>query len=218
MGVGCPEYILLFRKLPSDTTTAYADVPVTKSKTDYTRAQWQLDAHAFWRSSGNRMMSSKEIADLPIENMQRIYQRASRSNVYDYAEHVAAAKVLDDQGRLPATFMVIGPGSWSDGVWDDINRMKTLNTNQSRKCKVMHVCPLQLDIIERIINRYSNPGELVFDPFAGLFSVPYVAIKMKRKGYGIELNPDYFIDGMAYLRAADMEIEAPTLFDAVVAQ
>lgn len=218
MGVGCPEYILLFRKLPSDTTTAYADVPVTKSKTDYTRAQWQLDAHAFWRSSGNRMMSSKEIADLPIENMQRIYQRASRGNVYDYAEHVAAAKVLDDQGRLPATFMVIGPGSWSDGVWDDINRMKTLNTNQSRKCQVMHVCPLQLDIIERIINRYSNPGELVFDPFAGLFSVPYVAIKMKRKGYGIELNPDYFIDGMAYLRAADMEIEAPTLFDAVVAQ
>ena len=215
MGVGCPEYVLLFRKLPTDTSTAYADNPVTKTKDQYTRAQWQLDAHAFWRSSGNRMMSSAEIAELPIENMQRIYRKQSRDNVYDYHKHVAAAKVLDDQGRLPATFMVIGPGSWSDGVWDDINRMKTLNTNQSRRRQVMHVCPLQIDIIERIVNRYTNPGEVVFDPFAGLFSVPYVAVKMGRKGRGIELNPDYFIDAMAYMRAADSEVDAPTLFDAV---
>ena len=50
MGVGCPEYILLFRKLPTDTSRAYADVPVTKDKADYTRAQWQIDAHGFWRS------------------------------------------------------------------------------------------------------------------------------------------------------------------------
>jgi adenine-specific DNA methylase len=161
------------------------------------------------------MMSSKEISELPIENMQRIYRKQSRDNIYDYHEHVAAAKVLDDQGRLPATFMVIGPGSWSDGVWDDINRMKTLNTNQSRRCQVMHICPLQIDIIERIVNRYSNRGEVVFDPFAGLFSVPYVAVKLGRKGRGIELNADYFIDAMAYMRAADSEVDAPTLFDAV---
>lgn len=47
MGVGCPEYILLFRKLPTDRSTAYADTPVKKSKEDYTRAQWQIDAHAY---------------------------------------------------------------------------------------------------------------------------------------------------------------------------
>lgn len=57
MGVGCPEYILLFRKLPTSREKAYADVPVTKSKEDYTRAQWQIDAHAYWRSSGNRLVS-----------------------------------------------------------------------------------------------------------------------------------------------------------------
>lgn len=50
MGVGCPEYILLFRKLPTDRSTAYADDPVKKSKEDYTRAQWQIDAHGYWRS------------------------------------------------------------------------------------------------------------------------------------------------------------------------
>ena len=51
MGVGCPEYILLFRKLPTDHSKAYADDPVTKSKEEYTRAQWQIDAHGYWRSS-----------------------------------------------------------------------------------------------------------------------------------------------------------------------
>ena len=69
--------------------------------------------------------------------------------------------------------------------------MKTLNTTQSHRQQVLHVCPLQIDIVERIINRYSNPGELVLDPFGGLMTVPLTAIKLGRKGYGIELNPDY---------------------------
>ena len=77
----------------------------------------------------------------------------------------------------------------------------------------MHVCPLQLDIVERIINRYSNPGETVFDPFGGLMTVPYMAIKMGRCGYGVELNADYFRDGVGYLEEAEAEIGQPTLFD-----
>ncbi len=79
----------------------------------------------------------------------------------------------------------------------------------------MHLCPLQFDIVERIINRYSNPGETVLDPFAGLFTVPVTAVKMRRKGYGIELNPDYFSDGLGYLQAADANMSMPTLFDFV---
>ena len=79
----------------------------------------------------------------------------------------------------------------------------------------LHVCPLQLDIVERVITRYSNPGEIVFDPFAGLFTVPYMAVKMGRYGLGTELNPDYFRDGVEYLREAELEQDAPTLFDLV---
>lgn len=213
MGVGCPEYILLFRKLPTDTSTAYADEPVVKSKDEYTRAQWQIDAHAFYRSSGNRLFSKDELKNIPVENLQKVYREFSRNSVYSYEEHVELAKNLDENNRLPATFMVVAPGSWCDEVWDDINRMKTLNTSQSRKKQQMHVCPLQLDIVERIINRYSNKGELVFDPFAGLFTVPYVAIKLGRRGYGCELNPDYFRDGIGYLESAENEQLAPSLFD-----
>ena len=214
MGVGCPEYILLFRKLPSDRSTAYADEPVKKSKEDYTRAQWQIDAHAYWRSSGDRLITKDELKEIPVDNLQKVYREFSRETVYNYADHVKLAEDLDKEGKLPAVFMVVAPGSWNQmEVWDDINRMRTLNTDQSRRRKQMHVCPLQLDIVERIINRYSNEGDLVYDPFGGLMTVPMMAVKMHRKGYGCELNPDYFRDGVGYLQEAENEIETPTLFD-----
>ena len=214
MGVGCPEYILLFRKLPTDKSTAYADDPVKKSKDDYTRAQWQIDAHGYWRSSGDRLVRKEELRDVPVESLQKVYRQYSRGNVYSYKDHVQLAKELDQDGRLPATFMVVAPGSWNQlEVWDDINRMRTLNTSQSRRRAQIHVCPLQLDIVERIITRYSNEGDIIFDPFGGLMTVPMMAVKMGRIGYGIELNPDYFRDGVGYLQAAEDEIDEPTLFD-----
>lgn len=214
MGVGCPEYILLFRKLPTDTSTAYADIPVTKSKEEYTRAQWQIDAHAYWRSSGDRLISKDELEKVSVDMLQKVYRQFSRENVYNYNEHVALAKKLDENGKLPAIFMVVAPGSWNTlEVWDDINRMRTLNTTQSRRRQQLHVCPLQLDIVERIINRYSNEGDLVLDPFGGLMTVPMTAVKMKRRGYGIELNSDYFRDGVGYLESAEREVLTPTLFD-----
>lgn len=213
MGVGCPEYILLFRKLPTDRSNAYADVSVKKSKEEYTRAQWQIDAHGFWRSSGDCLISKEELESVSVDNLQAVYRKFSRDTVYNYQEHVELAKKLDENGKLPATFMVVAPGSWTWEVWDDINRMRTLNTSQSRRKQQLHVCPLQLDIVERIINRYSNEGDVVFDPFGGLMTVPMTAIKMRRKGYGIELSLDYFRDGVGYLQAAEEEIETPTLFD-----
>ena len=214
MGVGCPEYILLFRKQQTDHSKGFADERVTKSKEEYTRAQWQIDAHGYWRSSGDRLVSKKELESTSVDNLQSVYRKYSRENVYSYEEHVALAKKLDEDGKLPATFMVVAPGSWNQmEVWDDINRMRTLNTTQSRRRAQMHVCPLQLDIVERIINRYSNPGEVVLDPFGGLMTVPMTAVKMNRMGYGIELNPDYFRDGVGYLQAVENEIDEPTLFD-----
>ena len=213
MGVGCPEYILLFRKLPTDRSRAYADTPVEKSKEEYTRAQWQIDAHGYWRSSGDRLIGKEELLRFPVDRLQEVYRRYSRDNIYDYAEHVKLAKELDAQGRLPATFMVVAPGSWSGEVWDDINRMRTLNSEQKRRDLQMHVCPLQLDIVDRIINRYSNPGDLVLDPFGGIGTVALRAIQSGRRGYTIELNPDYFRDSVGYLQAEESKQDVPTLFD-----
>lgn len=217
MGVGCPEYVLLFRKLPTDTSTAYADVPVMKTKEEYTRAQWQLDAHGFWRSSGDRLMSKEELKNTPVDRLQAIYRKYSRESVYSYDEHVEIAKKLDADGHLPATFMVVAPGSWSDDVWDDVNRMRTLNTTQSQRRQTLHVCPLQFDIVDRLINRYSNEGDIIFDPFGGIGTVPLRAIKMHRQGLMTELNEGYFRDAVGYLDAEEAKIDTPTLFDLIEA-
>ena len=214
MGVGCPEYILLFRKQQTDHSKGFADERVSKSKEEYTRAQWQIDAHGYWRSSGDRLVSKEELKEFPVDSLQQVHREYSRGSVYNYEDHVKLAEDLDKDGKLPATFMVVAPGSWNQlEVWDDINRMRTLNTTQSRRRAQMHVCPLQLDIVERIINRYSNEGDTVYDPFGGLMTVPMTAVKMHRNGKGCELNQDYFRDGVGYLQAAENEVDEPTLFD-----
>ena len=99
-----------------------------------------------------------------------------------------------------------------------MNRMRTLNGEQSRKGLEFHICPLQFDIVDRVISRFSAKGELVFDPFGGLFTVPYRALKLGRRGRASELNPGYFLDGIKYLEAMEREIAIPSLFDAMAGE
>ncbi len=214
MGVGCPEYVLLFRKLPSDTSNAYADIPVTKDKKKYTRARWQIDAHGYWRSSGDRLLTKDEVLSFQVNDLQRVYRKYSQDTVYSYEEHLEMAEKLDKSGKLPASFMVVAPGSWNNlEVWDDVNRMRTMNTLQAQKGKQMHICPLQFDIVDRLIERYSNEGDLIFDPFGGLMTVPVRALKLGRRGMATELNADYFRDGVGYLKLEEAKLNEPSLFD-----
>ncbi len=213
MGVGCPEYLLLFRKLPTDTSKGYADFPVTKTKTEYTRGRWQIDARAKWNSSGNRLLTPEELECLELEDASRIFTSRAAETIYNYCGHVAVAEAMEKRNRLPATFETFRLPSRSPWVWDDIVRMRTLNGEQQRRNLEKHICPLQLDIVERVIERWSNPGELVFDPFGGIMTVPYMAVKLGRRGYGVELNQGYWRDGLSYLEAAEAELTAPTLFD-----
>jgi len=215
MGVGSPEYVLILRKPQSDRTKGYADVPVKKEKTNYTRARWQVDAHAFWRSSGDRMLTADDLAGMGPDKLATAFTEYTMSHIYDYQHHVKVGEDLERRGALPSSFMSLAPGSWDEDVWTDINRMITLNTQQSQKRAMLHVCPLQLDIVERLINRYSNPGELIYDPFCGLGTVPYCAVKLGRKGQGSELNPQYYLDSVQYLQAIEKQVSMPTLFDLI---
>lgn len=215
MGVGSPEYVLLFHKPQTDRTKGYADVPVEKPKEAYTRARWQVDAHAFWRSSGDRPVAPEEWAKLPPDELSKAFADMTLHEVYDYESHVRIGEELDGMGHLPATFMSLAPASWHPEVWSDVNRMLTLNTAQSKKRLAKHVCPLQFDIVDRLIERYSNPGELVYDPFGGLMTVPLRALKAGRRGLGVELNTQYFLDGVKYLQAEERKQSMPTLFDVI---
>jgi hypothetical protein len=218
MGVGSPEYIVLFRKPQTDRSRGYADVPVSKSKADYTRAHWQVDAHAFWRSSGNRQITADELAGLGPDKLASLFTQYSLQQVYDYEFHVRIGEELEARGALPSTFMSLAPGSHHPDVWHDVTRMLTLNSEQSRRAVEKHVCPLQFDIVDRLIERYSNKGELVYDPFCGLGTVPYRAILKGRRGGGSELNPAYFMDQVHYLKSAERQVSMPSLFDALEAE
>jgi DNA modification methylase len=217
MGCGSPEYLLIFRKPPTDKSNAYADEPVTKTKQEYTRARWQLDAHAYWKSSGNRLFDSEELVKMDLSQVFKNWEAYDKNRVYDHEEHVLLCEMLEEMNKLPSTFMAVPPRSNTDEVWDDINRMNTLNTSQAKRKKEKHVCPLQFDIIDRAITRYSNKGDVVFDPFGGIMSVPYRCIGLSRIGIATELNEQYWKDGVHYCKSAEYKLSVPTLFDFVKA-
>ena len=220
MSVGCPEYILLFRKLPTDTSNSYADIPVTKDKAEYSLARWQLDAHAVWRSSGDRLLTKAEIkAYDPYklqQDLQKAYWKYSSEHVYDFDEHVRFSEDLDECGALSKNYMVVAPDGVRDDIWTDVVRMRTLNTTQALRKREQHICPLPFDIVERLIVRYTNEGETVLDPFMGIGTVPYCSLKLNRKGIGIELCKLYADTAVDYCNELEENAENPdviTLFD-----
>jgi DNA-directed RNA polymerase subunit RPC12/RpoP len=208
-GSGLPEYFLMFRKPNTDQTQQRSDERVTKFKFDnrrdlyvcgnckheildlndmkceefdliykkyrcpncgkwqmfYSRGQWQLDASSFWQSNTDSLVTQE---------------------FYDYNKHWQKMHDLDSKGNLSASFLQVPPESKSDMVWDDVAFMQGLNAEQSRRNIANHICPLPFDIVKRAIMLYSDIGDVVLDPFAGLFTVPYCAIQLGRKGYGIE--------------------------------
>lgn len=216
MGAGLPEKVLLFRKPPSDRSNGYADLPVAKDKERYTRGRWQLDAHHLLRSSGDRLVTPGEWAKVDdAAEIYRMWKAFNLDRIYDFEHHVSVGEALDLKGKLPPTFMLLPPHSWHDDVWTDVAQMRSLNTMQAQAGAEKHLCPLPFDIVNRLIEQFSMPGELVFDPFGGLMTVPFCAIGLGRRGRAHELNPAYFIDGCKHVEARAREMATPTLFDLI---
>jgi hypothetical protein len=240
MGYGMEEYLLLFRKPPSDTSNAYADEPVLKTKplcvrpngeivpfekglpiqprTGYSRSRWQIDAHGYARSSGNRPLMPEDLEGVSHATIFKLFRKYSLEQIYDYEHHVKLGEILEAKGILPVTFMLLQPQSWHPNVWTDITRMRTLNGAQSAKGKEPHLCPLQFDLANRVIVQNTEEGETVYDPFGGLGTVAMCAIEKKRKAISVELSPAYFADSLTYVRGAAEKVATPTLFDLMEAE
>jgi len=245
-GAGVPEQIILLRKPPSDRSDGYADRRVEKPRPDYvdaegrpapydkaaadagairpvpgtgySRGRWQLDAGGYWRSAGDRLLTPEEW--LTFENMSEAYQlwrEYCLNTVYDYEQHVLICDKLDAAGMLSPKFQLLPPHSWHAEVWSDIAQMRSLNTLAAQQGREKHICPLPFDIVDRLIRQRSEPGELVFDPFAGIGTVPYCALKLGRRGAGVELSGDYFAAAAMNCGAAEEATRpVPTLFDALL--
>lgn len=213
MGAGIPEEIWIFRKAPTSNANAYADVPVTHNKADYSLANWQLDADAFWRSSGNRLLTPQQLKQWGIDKIQAWWKKFNSNTVYDYQAHAELLQQLDEAGKLSRTFTTIPLRSNTDFVWNDVNRMHGLNLEQSRRKQQNHICPMPFDEVERLINFYSMPGEVVADPFGGLGTTGVVSLKMGRKVVLTELNDVYAKTAAMYLKETEIKNNLPTLFD-----
>jgi DNA modification methylase len=235
----CPNTFCFLENRQPDSSNAYADIPVVKNKplqiredgttqpfnrnqnlplvkgSGYSRSRWQIDAHGFTRSAGDRLLDTEELRTLEHDIIFKLFKKYSLENVYDFEYHVNVGEALEAIGRMPTSFMLLQPQSWSEDVWTDITRMLTLNGQQYSKGKEMHICPMQFDIADRVIEQMSNEGEIVLDPFGGIMTVPYRAILKKRFGVGFELSPGYFFDGAAYCKSAEGQMNMPSLFDVV---
>jgi DNA modification methylase len=100
------------------------------------------------------------------------------------------------------------------GCWYDIRESNTLNVAAGRdSADERHICPLQLDLIARCVRLWSNPGEVVATPFAGIGSELYVAVKNGRRAVGVELKPSYFAAAVKNIERAEQAAGALTLFD-----
>lgn len=103
---------------------------------------------------------------------------------------------------------------WARPVWYGIKETDTLQTAPARsEDDERHICPLQLGTIDRCVRLWSNPGETVLSPFAGIGSEGYQAVKRGRRFVGVELKPEYWRVAAANLARAERETTAPTLFD-----
>lgn len=98
-------------------------------------------------------------------------------------------------------------------AWMDINQSDTLNRMFDDPESERHLCPLQLGVIERLIKLYTNEDDVVMTPFCGVGSEVYQAVKMNRKGIGIELKKEYYQQSVKNLETLDMERNQLSLFD-----
>lgn len=95
---------------------------------------------------------------------------------------------------------------WAECCWTDIKETDTLNLRGTKgDGDTKHICPLQLEVIDRLIRLYTNPGEIVFSPFTGIGSEGYVAVRRGRRFYGCELKEEYHRTAMANIAKAESE-------------
>jgi len=199
-GPGIPEYLMLYRKwqdLPDDRS--FSRVRVVHEEADYSLQRWQLEANAVWQSDGTVLEGAR------YDHEARVIALESGHDINANGE-----KVPYMGGKYAGPKITKAP----DWVWLNVDRMDTLNYQLAKDAKdEKHICPLQLDLIERAIRLWTNPGDVVLDPFAGIGSVPHKAVEMGRCGVGIELKDSYYRWACRYIDDAEKAAKVETLFD-----
>lgn len=160
-----------------------------------------------WKNPVTEMQRTKALGLL--HKQIRKDSAMSRQGLPDYI--VTFRKPGENPEPIPHTHETFPVDVWqryASPVWMDIRQSNTLQRKSARDEKdEKHICPLQLDVIERCIDLWTNPNDIVLDPFAGIGSVPYQAVIMGRRGLGVELKDSYFSLALNNMDAAVSEYE-----------
>ena len=145
-----------------------------------------------WKNPVTEMQRTKALGLL--HKQIRKDSAMNRQGIPDYI--VTMRKPGDNPEKISHTHESFPVDVWQNyasPVWMDIRQSDTLQKKSAREDKdERHICPLQLEVIQRCVELWTNPGDIVLDPFAGIGSVPYVAVTMGRRGIGIELKDSYY--------------------------
>ena len=168
-----------------------------------------------WRDPVVEMTRTKALG-LLYKQLQKDSTR-SRQGMADYVlVFRKPGENAEPVGHRPEHFPVSQWQQWASPVWMDIQQTNTLNVTMARDhADERHVCPLQLDLIERCLTLWSNPGDVVLSPFMGIGSEGVVSLKLKRRFIGVELKESYFRQACRYLDQADRS--SASLFDVMEA-
>lgn len=155
-----------------------------------------------WKNPVTEMQRTKALGLL--HKQIRKDSAMNRQGIPDYI--VTMRKPGDNPERIshtPETFPVDVWQNYASPVWMDIRQSDTLQKKSAREEKdERHICPLQLEVIQRCIELWTNPNDIVLDPFAGIGSVPYTAVKLGRRGIGVELKESYYNQAVNNLEIA----------------
>jgi len=176
-GIGMAEYITVFKKWDDSDETTWEPI------TNITKENFKLDTWQEWAS--------------PV-----FKENLSNYNKPELIETILFMK--SELFRIQNQCNEGLPRDWYSDVWFDIKRTDVLNNKEGTDMgDEKHIAPLQLEVIHRCINMWSNVGDVVFTPFLGIGSEIYKAVQNKRNGIGIELKDSYFETAVKNVRNAE---------------
>lgn len=169
-------------------------------------AGWVLHSRVtIWKSPVVEMTRTKALG-LLYKQLQKDSAR-SRTGMADYL--LVFRKDGENPRPIthtPETFPLDRWQEWASPVWMTVDQTRTLNATTAREERdERHLCALQLDVIERAVQLWSNVGDVVLSPFMGIGSEGYAALKLGRRFVGVELKGAYFKQATEYLRGADAQ-------------
>lgn len=197
------------------TAVHCSDLPMTKWKDgavgikDFSGQIIRLHEEAGWILHGRRTIWKSPVTEMArTKHVGLLYKQLrsdsskSRGGMPDYLLTFIKPGENEDKIRhTPDEFPLKQWQEWASPVWMSINQSNVLNVRIAREqSDERHLAPLQLDVIERAIIMWSNPGNVVLSPFMGIGSEGVTAIKLRRKFFGVELKKSYWKTAVKYLR------------------